>query len=181
MHQEDGSLSQSSCDSMNTSCNSLPNSPKFPIHNCHGSSVQQSNSSTIAVLPVGGAMSKGVSTQHTANNHIDAGTSPSKEHEYNGSGNHRRKRSRGGMQYYNLNGCLECEVKDAEIKTLRRRIQVMEEVAALLQQKMSALQQSSSNRGVLFSPMVMPPVVSQVVIPSTYATSHTTSMKVCMC
>ena len=65
-----------------------------------------------------------------------------------------------------INGCLECEVKDAEIKTLRRRIQLMEEVAALLQQKMSALQQSSSNRGVLF----IPPVVSQVVIPSTYAT-----------
>ena len=69
-----------------------------------------------------------------------------------------------------INGCLECEVKDAEIKTLRRRIQLMEVVAALLQQKMSALQQSSSNRGVLFSPMVIPPVVSQVVIPSTYAT-----------
>jgi hypothetical protein len=78
----------------------------------------------------------------------------------------RRKRSR--TQYYNLNGCLECEVKDAEIKTLRRRIQVMEEVVALLNQKLSAVQQSSN--GVLFSPLVMPPVVSQVVIPSTYTT-----------
>ena len=86
----------------------------------------------------------------------------------------RRKRSR--TQFYNLNGCLECEVKDAEIKTLRRRIQVMEEVVALLNQKLSALQQSSS--GMLFSPMVMPPVVSQVVIPSSYTTPPTTSVKV---
>ena len=74
------------------------------------------------------------------------------------------------MQYYNLNGCLECEVKDAEIKTLRRRIQVMEEVVALLNQKLSVLQQSSN--GVLFSPMVMPPVVSQV---ASYTTPPTTS------
>ena len=86
----------------------------------------------------------------------------------------RRKRSR--MHYYNINGCLECEVKDAEIKTLRRRIQVMEEVVGLLNQKLSALQQSSN--GVLFSPMVMPPVVSQVVIPTSYSTPPTTSIKV---
>ena len=91
-----------------------------------------------------------------------------------GGGGCRRKRSR--MQYYNLNGCLECEVKDAEIKTLRRRIQVMEEVVGLLNQRLSALQQSSS--GVLFSPMVMPPVVSQVVIPSSYTTPPTNSIKV---
>ena len=89
-------------------------------------------------------------------------------------GGGRRKRSR--THYYYLNGCLECEVKDAEIKTLRRRIQVMEELVGLLNQKLSSLQQSSN--GVLFSPMVMPPVVSQVVIPSTYTTPPTTSVKV---
>lgn len=74
------------------------------------------------------------------------------------------------MQYYDINCCLECEVKDAEIKTLRRRIQVMEEVVALLNQKINSLQQNSS---MLFSQMVMPPIVSQVMIP-------TTSVKVCV-
>ena len=77
---------------------------------------------------------------------------------------------RAKMQYYDLNGCLECEVKDAEIKTLRRRIQVMEEVVALLNQKMNSLQQ---NNNLLFSQMVMPaPVVSQVVIPTTVKVCH---------
>ena len=125
-------------------------------------------------------VSKGVSSHHPTSSQAPDIDAQFKDH--NCSSASRRKRSRSaagaGVQYYNLNGCLECEVKDAEIKTLRRRIQVMEEVAALLQQKVSALQQSSSNRSVLFSPVVMPPVVSQVVIPSTYAPPHTTSIKV---
>lgn len=75
---------------------------------------------------------------------------------------HTRKRAK--VQYYDINGCLECEVKDAEIKTLRRRIQVMEEVVALLNQKINTLQQNSN---MLFSQMVMPPIVSQVMIPTT--------------
>ena len=80
-----------------------------------------------------------------------------------------RKRSR--TDYYNLNGCLECGCLECG-----RRMQVMEEVVGLLNQKLSALEQSSN--GVLFSPMVMPPVVSQVVIPSTYTTPPATSVKV---
>ena len=116
------------------------------------------------------AASKGSTQQGTSNGSSgsDAGNSAERDNS------NRRKRPR--VPYYSLNGCLECEVKDAEIKTLRRRIQVMEEVVALLNQKINAMQQSSN--GMLFSPMVMPPVVSQVMIPTTYAAPPTSSIKV---
>ena len=61
-------------------------------------------------------------------------------------------------------------------KDTAEKDQVMEEVVGLLNQKLSALEQSSN--GVLFSPMVMPPVVSEVVISSTYTTPPATSVKV---
>ena len=114
--------------------------------------------------------SKGSTLQGASNgsSSSDAGNSAERD------GSNRRKRPR--VPYYTLNGCLECEVKDAEIKTLRRRIQVMEEVVALLNQKITAMQQSSN--GMLFSPVVMPPVVSQVMIPTTYAAPPTSSIKV---
>ena len=96
----------------------------------------------------------------------------SKEHDHD-TGSSRKPPH---MQHYNPNRCLECEVKDAEIWTLRKRIQVIKEVVELPNQKLSAIQQSSNS--VLFSPMVMAPVVSEVVIPSTYTTPPTTSVKV---
>ena len=110
-----------------------------------------SNSLPTPVGAVGG-MSNGVGGMHSE------GHSPMDQD----SVAHTRKRAK--VQYYDINCCLECEVKDAEIKTLRRRIQVMEEVVALLNQKMNSLQQNSN---MLFSQMVMPPIVSQVMIPTT--------------
>ena len=151
------------------STTSQPSSPKTAslIRN------SQLQGNTVHTSTTVGVESSNSSSGQGSSGSSDLGNSPpAVEHE---SGN-RRKRSR--MQYYNLNGCLECEVKDAEIKTLRRRIQVMEEVMALLNQKINALQQSSN--GMLFSPMVVPPVVSQVMIPTTYPTS-TTSIKAQVC
>ena len=85
----------------------------------------------------------------------------------NGQGNGSCSSETGNSQY------LDYDSVGGEIKTLQRRMQVMEEVVGLLNQKLSALEQSSN--GVLFSPMVMPPVVSQV---STYTTPPATSVKV---
>ena len=166
-----GSHSGVSCESMNMSSTSQPNSPKTASHT---HSINSQATTVSATAPVGGGKNGGgvggsSSNGQRSGGNSDLGNSSPTQQE---PGN-RRKRSR--MQYYDLNCCLECEVKDAEIKTLRRRIQVMEEVVALLNQKMNAIQQSSNS--MLFSPMVMPPVVSQVVIPTTFATS-TPSIKV---
>ena len=169
MHQEGSSCSLSSFDSTDTSNSSQTGSPKVPEATSQSMPVTSS-----AQLQNGSGGGEGVAVskeQCSSNGSSDAGSSVTPADHDTGS---RRKRPR--MQYYNLNGCLECEVKDAEIRTLRRRIQVMEEVVALLNQKLSAIQQSSNS--VLFSPMIMPPVVSQVVIPSTYTTPPTTSVKV---
>ena len=84
----------------------------------------------------------------------------------NGQGNGSCSSETRNSQY------LDYDSVGGEIETLRRRMQVMEEVVGLL---MSALQQSSN--GMLFSPMVMPPVVSQVVIPSIYL--HHSSRHLC--
>ena len=54
-----------------------------------------------------------------------------------------------------------------ELKTLRQRIQVMEEVMTLL-----------VNESDNWMPMVMPPLVSQVMKPTTYAAPPTSSVKV---
>ena len=170
-----------SCDTLSLSSASQPTSPKISSHagtgqtnslsgsaqlNAFGSSSNNGHGHGLGGGGGGGGAGGGGSAGGGSSVHSDAGSSPvaAAEHEPTGS---RRKRSR--LHYYDLNGCLECEVKEAEIKTLRRRIQVMEEVVALLNQKMTALQQSTS--GMLFSPMVMPPVVSQVMIPTTYSTS----------
>ena len=166
-----------SCDTPSLSSASQPTSPKTSSHAGTGQTNTLSGSALLSPfgssnnghghgLGGGGGGGGGGGAGGASSVHSDAGSSPvaAAEHEPTGS---RRKRSR--FHYYDLNGCLECEVKEAEIKTLRRRIQVMEEVVALLNQKMTALQQSTS--GMLFSPMVMPPVVSQVMIPTTYSTS----------
>lgn len=156
--------SRAACESMNMSTTSQPSSPKMSSLVRSGQVQSNNVQASTSVESSSGQGSSGSSER--------GNSPPAVENE---PGN-RRKRSR--MQYYNLNGCLECEVKDAEIKTLRRRIQMMEEVMALLNQKINALQQSSN--GMLFSPMVVPPVVSQVMIPTTYPTS-TTSIKTQVC
>ena len=100
------------------------------------------NVSDILPTALEGIMKKGNSSNIAGSVHRDPGSSQMEQNGFN-------KRAR--VQYYDLNNCLECELKEAEINTLKRRI-------VLLNQML--LQQSS---GMLFSQMVQPPVVSQVV------------------
>ena len=166
-HEGSGGSSAVSQSSYESSGGSQPNSPRL-LEN----SSSQSTSSTAGLQNGGG---KGGSGETRGQGTCNRG-SPENGGGVQGDSECSNLRKRSRMQYYSINGCLECEVKDAEIRTLRRRIQVMEEVVALLNQKLTAIQQSSN--GLLFSPMVMPPVVSQVVIPSSCAAPPTTSVKV---